>query len=193
MSTVLNKFIKDTPKNSISEFKIGNRTKHYFDTNLEKSQFYDILQVYSKNVKFYHKKIISFKYYNNVLDIVNDKRFYYCLNNYILKDIEVGEKDILAVNYQKELLSSFDMPSIHSYHNNESIEEVSIELHKNICICFRIINNNVYQIYIIHSKKEECSDKFYSVILEILNNIHYLMNKENNNKNNNIEKYIQKT
>tara|TARA_B100001758_G_scaffold79763_1_gene67592 strand:+ start:647 stop:1225 length:579 start_codon:yes stop_codon:yes gene_type:complete len=188
MSSVIKKLLKEIPEHNNCSFKIGKSTKHYFNTNLSKAQFYDILEIYSKNAKKnnYIKKS-SFKYYNRVLDIVNGKQNYYELNNFICKELSIGDNKFLLVSDKKDLIPLIEMPSINLYHNSEIIEEIIIELSHNLKLYFRKINNEIYQICIdIVRKNNEDVERISSVIMETLNNINYLLNETSSD----IHKYI---
>ena len=150
MKSKIEDFLIDNLDNSSAIIKIGKKSKHYFDTNIPKSSFYHLLSIYAKNPKdIKYENIISFRYYNCCLDIVNNRNNYYILQNVSnWKDFKESELDIIVQSFDKEYIEATSFPSTNYFHHSEQKENMSIKIDNNLKLCFQVTNKDHYQIFI---------------------------------------------
>lgn len=178
----LKKYLDTMTENSISEFKIGKIYTNFIDTNLSKQQFYKVLDSFNTIEKKY-KTYSSWKYFNYTLNLYENNREYYYIDNIIWKDILSNNNiDIIAIQYDKRIIEPIEFPSTKQYHNNENIEEMMISIKNNIKLYFQIKDNSNYQIYIKFQNKKIMIEQLTD-LLELINNITFILdsNKYLNN------------
>ncbi len=149
MKSKIEDFLIDNLDNSSAIIKIGKKSKHYFDTNISKSSFYKVLSLYTTNPKdIKYDSIISFRYYDYCLDIINKKSVYYqMLNIQNWKDFKEASLDLIVQAFDKKSIQIIDFPSTNYYHHQENKEKISIRIDNNIKLCFQIVNKSYYQIF----------------------------------------------
>ena len=172
MRSKIEDFLIDNLDNSSGIIKIGKKSKHYFDTNIPKSSFYQLLSLYAKNPKdIKYENVMSFRYYSYCLDIVNKKNVYYQMQNINnWKDFKEHNIDVIVQSYDRKPIQQIDFPSTGYFHHQENKEKMSIRIDNNTRLCFQITNKGYYQIFIEIMLDEKLQFPLTN-ILEILKSI----------------------
>jgi hypothetical protein len=150
MKSKIEDFLIDNLDNSSAVIKLGKKSKHYFDTNISKNSFYQVLSLYTINPKdIKYESIISFRYYDYCLDIINKNKnvYYQLLNIQNWKEYKECSLDVIVQSFERKSLQAMDFPSTDYFHHQENKEKMSIRIDNNVKLCFQITNQNYYQIF----------------------------------------------
>ena len=157
-------------QNSIWNIILGSKTtSHIFNTNINKSTFYEFLKLFTDYTDIKYNRYKCYKDLNNIYKINNNNSYYYSqTNNQWFDIIRNTNFDIIGINYINNSLPKSDFKLLTEYHSENCIEEIILTLYNNINLCFEISNNTNYKIYIQIDSKNDINKLTIQNISKIL-------------------------
>ena len=160
-------------QDGIWDVVLGSKiTSHIFDTNINKSTFYEFIKLFNDYTNIKYNKYKCYKHLNTIYKISKNNSYYYLETNNqwfdIIRSTDINNLDIIGINYISYPLPKHNFKLLTEYHSENWVEEIILTLYNNINLCFEITNNTNYKIYIQIDSKNDINKLTINKISQIL-------------------------